>query len=114
MNTQNFLDALDKLTFVKYGDKTLHTAEGFEISYEIELNGGAISKYPLQFIFRIRKDNTHVQSWGCSDNDDNIIANIWWQKKESAMHQLEYDAKDKKKAELSREFEALTILKLSL
>ena len=114
METKDFLDALDKLTFVKYEDKTLHTAEGFEISYELELMGGALSKYPIQFTFRVRKDGTHVQSWGCSDNEDNIIANIWWQKKESAMRQLEYDRQDKKKAKLRREFESLTINQLTL
>ena len=114
MNTQNFLDGLDKLTFVKYEDKTLHTAEGFEISYSLELMGGALSKYPIQFIFRVRKDGMYVQSWGCSDNEDNIIANIWWQRKESAMHQLEYDREDTKKVELKREFESLTIYKLTL
>ena len=107
MNTQDFLNGLDKLTFVKYEDKTLYTKEGFEISYELELMGGALSKYPIQFIFRVRKDSTHIMSWGCEDNDDNIIANIWWQKKESAMHQLKYDNESAKKLELKKEFEKL-------
>jgi len=104
MNTQDFLNGLDKLTFVKYENKTFYTVEGFEISYEIELNGGAITKYPLQFIFRVRKDNTHVMSWGCESNDDNIISNIWWQKKEAEINKEKYKLEDIKRVKLKNEF----------
>jgi len=63
-NTQDFIDGLNKLNFVKYDNKTLYTKEGFNVSYEIELNGGALSNYPIQFVFIIRKDEIHIQSWG--------------------------------------------------
>ena len=33
-NTKDFLNQLDKLTFVEHEDKTLHTAEGFQIVVE--------------------------------------------------------------------------------
>lgn len=108
METQDFLNGLDKLTFVKCDDKTLYTEEGFEIKYELELMGGALSKYPIQFIFRIYREGAYVQSWGCSSNEDNIIANIWWQKKECAMNDLEYSKKDKKTVENKRLLESLT------
>jgi hypothetical protein len=35
-NTQDFLDQLDKLTFVSEEGKTLHTAQGFQVSYSID------------------------------------------------------------------------------
>lgn len=107
--TQDFLDKLDKLTYINCEGKTLHTAEGFDVSYEIELMGGKLSKYPLQFIFRVRKNNTHVLSWGCSSNDDNILANCWWQSKVSKVHDLLYDKESKNKSELLNEFKQLII-----
>lgn len=108
MNTQDFLNGLDKLTFVKYENKTFYTVEGFEISYEIELNGGVITKYPLQFIFRVRKDNMHVMSWGCESNDDNIISNIWWQKKEADITREKYKLEDIKRNDFRNEFNKIT------
>jgi hypothetical protein len=114
LNTQNFLDALDNLTFVKYEDKTLHTAEGFKISYELELMGGAMSKYPIQFTFRVRKGKLYVRGWGCGDNEDNILANIWWQKKVYAMQELKRNKRDAKQSKANKLFQELTILKLSL
>lgn len=108
METQDFLNGLDKLTFVKHEDKTFYTEEGFEIKYDLELMGGAISKYPIQFIFRIYKEGAYVKSWGCASNDDNIIANVWWQKKECAMSDLHYSKREKKTVENKRLFESLT------
>jgi hypothetical protein len=104
---EDFLNKLDSLTYVREEDNILYTEEGFEIYYEIELMGGRLSKYPLQFIFRVRKDNTHVISWGCSSNEDNIEANCWWQTKVSDIRQIEYDKKDKKREKLKNEFNQL-------
>lgn len=105
---EQFLNQLDNLTYIKYKDNTLYTKEGFEIYYEIELMGGRLSGYPLQFIFRVRKNNTHILSYGCSSNEDNIEANCWWQTKVSDMHQLDYDKKDKKRVKFKNQFEQLT------
>ena len=104
---EDFLNKLDSLTYVREEDNILYTEEGFEIYYEIELMGGRLSKYPLQFIFRVRKDNTHVISWGCGSNEDNIEANCWWQTKVSDIRQIEYDKKDKKRGKLINEFNQL-------
>ena len=109
MELQDFLNQLDKLTYTKYEDKTLHTEEGFEIYYEIELMGGRLSNYPLQFIFRVRKDDTHVKSWGCDSNEENILANCWWQRKESEVYDSEYAKLSKKKVELLEQFNHLTL-----
>jgi hypothetical protein len=42
---QEFLDNLDKLTFVSIDGNTLHTSEGFEISYNLKMMSN-ISKLP--------------------------------------------------------------------
>lgn len=104
---EDFLNKLDSLTYVREENNILYTEEGFEVYYEIELMGGRLSKYPLQFIFRVRKDNTHVISWGCSSNEDNIDANCWWQAKVSNIRQIEYDKKDKNRTKLINEFNQL-------
>jgi hypothetical protein len=109
MELQDFLNKLEELTYTKYEDKILYTEEGFEIYYEIELMGGRLSNYPLQFIFRVRKDDTHVTSWGCGSNQENIEANCWWQSKVSDMHQIEYDKKEKKRKEFINQFNQLTL-----
>lgn len=104
---EDFLNKLDSLTYVREENDILYTEEGFEVYYEIELMGGRLSKYPLQFIFRVRKDNTHVISWGCGSNEDNIDANCWWQAKVSKIRQIEYDEKDKNRTKLINEFNEL-------
>jgi hypothetical protein len=105
---EQFLNELDNLTYIKYKDNTLYTKEGFEIYYEIKLMGGRLSKYPLQFIFRVRKNNTHVLSYECSSNEENIEANCWWQTKVSDMQKIKYQKKEKKIAKFRTEFEQLT------
>jgi len=104
---EDFLNKLDSLTYVREENNILYTEEGFEVYYEIELMGGRLSKYPLQFIFRVRKDNTHIISWGCGSNEDNIDANCWWQTKVSDIRQIEYDKKDKNRKKLINEFNQL-------
>jgi hypothetical protein len=108
MNTQNFLDALDKLTFVKYEDKTLHTAEGFEISYSLELIGVTMPNMPIQFLLKVRKDNTHVETWGCDGNESVVLAVKWWQKKEWDIYLADNESEDEKRKELKKEFKQLT------
>jgi hypothetical protein len=93
MNTQNFLDALDRLTFVSNEGKTLHTAQGFQVSYTIELMGNVMTNYPIQFLFRVRKDDVYIMTWGCSSNEDNKLATHWWLKKCYAISDREYEEK---------------------
>jgi len=99
---QDFLNKLNKLSFTNYEDKTLHTEEGFEISYDIEMT--SMVKLPLQFIFRIRKDNVYVMSWGCSSNDDNSIACNWWQRKKDGLLDREYTNKSEKQDHFKNQF----------
>jgi len=108
MNTQNFLDALDKLTFVKYENKTLQTTQGFQISYTLELMSGTMNNYPIQFLFRVRKDDVHVMSWGCSSNEDNKLATHWWLRKCYAISDLEHENRIVKEALAKYDFETLT------
>jgi hypothetical protein len=108
-NTQDFLDQLDKLTFVSNEGKTLHTAQGFDISHSLELmSSGAMHDYPIQFLFRVRKDNVYIMTWGCSSNDDNKLATQWWLKKCYAISDLEYQERFVKEALAKREFQELT------
>lgn len=108
-NTQDFLDKLDRLTFVAEEGKTLHTAEGFDISYSVELmSSGAMGNYPIQFLFRVRKGDTYIMTWGCSSNDDNKLATQWWLKKCYAISDLKYQERFVKEALAKREFETLT------
>lgn len=108
MNTQDFINKLDKLRFVEYKDKTLRSIGGFEITHELELMGGALSMYPIQFRFRVKKNDTHIMSWGCSSNEENAIAGAWWQKKLYAMQDIEYNAKALDKARLTELFNEST------
>ena len=108
MNTQDFLNQLDKLTFVSEEGKTLHTAQGFQISYSLELMSGAMTNYPIQFIFRVRKGDVYVMTWGCSSNEDNKLATHWWLKKAYAINDLEYEDKYVEETLAKIEFENLT------
>ena len=108
-NTQDFLDKLDRLTFVAEEGKTLHTAEGFDISYSVELMGiGAMGNYPIQFLFRVRKGDAYIMTWGCSSNDDNKLATQWWLKKCYAISDKEYEDKIVVETLAKIEFEKLT------
>ena len=107
-NTQDFLNQLDKLTFVSEEGKTLHTAQGFQISYSLELMSGVMTNYPIQFIFRVRKDDVYVMTWGCSSNEDNKLATHWWLKKAYAISDLEYQDKYVEETLAKIEFENLT------
>jgi len=107
-NTQDFLNQLDKLTFVSEEDKTLHTAEGFQISYTIELMGDVMIDYPIKFLFRVRKNDVYIMTWGCSSNDDNKLATHWWLKKCYAISDREYKEKIAKETLAKIEFETLT------
>jgi hypothetical protein len=102
---QDFLNKLDKLSFTSYGDKTLHTEEEFEISHNIEIT--SMSSMPLQFIFRIRKENVYVTSWGCSSNDDNSIACNWWQRKITELCNTEYANRSEKQDHFKNQFNKL-------
>ena len=105
--TQQFLEGLDKLTFVKAKNKTLYTKEGYEISYELELMGGTMLSMPIQFQFRVWKDKEHVMTWGCSSNEDVLLSVRWWQRKEWDMYTSQSDAKDNKRKELKNQFNQL-------
>jgi hypothetical protein len=107
-NTQDFLNQLDKLTFVSEESKTLHTAEGFQISYTIELMGNVMTDYPIQFLFRVRKGDVYIMTWGCSSNDDNKLATHWWLKKCYAISDREYEEKIVVETLAKKEFETLT------
>jgi hypothetical protein len=107
-NTQDFLNQLDKLTFVSNEGKTLHTAEGFQISYSIELMSVVAGNYPIQFLFRVRKDDAYIMTWGCSSNEDNKLAVHWWLKKCYAISDLEHQERFVKEALAKKEFKELT------
>ena len=107
-NTQDFLNKLDKLTFVSEEGKTLHTAEGYQISYSLELMGSSFGNYPIQFIFRVRKGDVYIETWGCSSNDDNKLAVHWWLNKAYAISDLEYEEKYVMETIAKIEFENLT------
>lgn len=107
-NTQDFLMQLDKLTFVSEEGKTLHTAEGFQISYTIELMGNPNTDYPIQFLFRIRKDDVYIMTWGCSSNADNKLATHWWLRKCYTISDRESEEKHVKETLAKKEFETLT------
>jgi len=107
-DTQDFLDQLDRLTFVSNEGKTLHTAQGFQISYSLELMSGVMGNYPIQFVFRVRKDDVYIMTWGCSSNEDNKLATHWWLKKCYAISDQEYEEKIVKETLAKIEFENLT------
>lgn len=106
--TQDFLDHLNKLTFVKYEDKTFYTAEGYEIRYELQLMGLWMPDSPIQFQFRIIKDNIHIKTFGCVSNESVLSAVKWWENKEFNIHVSKSDKEAKKRHELIKEFENLT------
>lgn len=107
-NTQDFLDQLDRLTFVSEENKTLHTKQGFQISYSLEFMGNVMIDYPIQFLFRVRKDDAYIMTWGCSSNEDNKLATHWWLKKCYAISDLEHENRIVKEALAKYDFENLT------
>lgn len=104
-NTQDFLNKLNKLTFTKFTDKVLHSMEGFEVSYSIEMT--SMNSIPLQMILRIRKDDVYVTSWGCSSNEDNELVCSWWQKKVSELYNREYTNRSEKEDYFKNQFNKL-------
>lgn len=107
-NTQDFLDQLDRLTFVSEEGNTLQTTQGFQVSYTLELMSGVMGNYPIQFIFRVRKGDVYIMTWGCSSNDDNELATHWWAMKCYAISDREYEEKIVKETLAKKEFENLT------
>ena len=105
--TQDFLKGLDKLTFVEHKDKVLYTKEGFDISYELVLMDSLIDSMPIQFQVRVRKDDVHVITWGCSSNDDVILCVKWWQSKEWNVYEHNSSERDLKALNLKDEFNQL-------
>lgn len=103
--TQDFLNKLNKLTFTKFADRTLHSMEGFEVSYSIEIT--SMKSLPLQMILRIRKDNVYVTSWGCDSNEDNEIVCTWWQRKISELSNREYINRSEKEDYFKNQFNKL-------
>jgi hypothetical protein len=108
MGIQNFLNGLDKLTFFKHNDKTLHTAEGFQINYSLELCTAAIPNYPITFTFRVWKGSILVNTWDCSSDDDNKIATNWWFKKCRDISYIDYEEKYAEEILAREQFENLT------
>jgi len=104
---QEFLNKLDKLTFVSIDGKTLHTSEGFEISYMLKMNDH-FPNYPIQLLLRICSDGVYITSWGCSSNEDNLIATRWWMDKSNDMMLKMHEASSKKEELLKRMFNQLT------
>ena len=104
---QEFLDNLDKLTFVSIDGNTLHTSEGFEISYNLKMMSN-MSNYPIQLILRICSDGVYITSWGCTSNESNLIATKWWAKKSSDIHKKMYESSSEREASLKRMFIQLT------
>lgn len=109
MSTQNFINGLNKMNFIKYDHKTFYTDEGFEVSYELELLDGLIHKnYPIQFQFYIKKDGAYVTRWGCEDNESNAIASSWVLKMMSNLTEIEYRLSKDVKSRALAEFKKLT------
>ena len=104
---QEFLDNLDKLTFVSIDGNTLHTSEGFEISYNLKMTSN-LRNYPIQLLLRICSDGVYITSWGCTSNDDNLTATTWWAKKSSDIHKKMYESSSEREASLKRMFIQLT------
>ena len=104
---QQFLDKLDKLTFVSIDGKTLHTSEGFEISYTLKMNDH-FPNYPIQLLLRICSDDVYITSWGCTSNEDNLIATRWWMDKSNDMMLKMHEASSNKDVLLKRMFNQLT------
>jgi hypothetical protein len=113
MSTQDFVDGLNKMKFVSYDDKSFHTADGFEVRYELELLDGLIHRnYPIQFQFYIYKDGLYITRWGCEDNEANAIASAWVLKNKYKIIEIEYNAKDDAKSDALDELNKLTNLNL--
>ena len=113
MSTQDFIDGLNKMKFVRKDDNTFYTADGFEVRYELELLDGLIHRnYPIQFQFYVYKDGLYITRWGCEDNEENAIASAWVLKNKYKIVEDEYNAKDNAKADALDEFKKLTNLNL--
>jgi hypothetical protein len=105
---QKFLDKLDQLNFVSIDGNTLHTSEGFEISYNLKMMMSRPSDYPIQLLLRVCSDGVYITSWGCTSNEDNLTATKWWAKKSNDIHNKMFEATCEKEASIKRMFNQLT------
>ena len=113
MSTQDFIDGLNKMKFVSYEDKSFHTADGFEVRYELELLDGLVhNNYPIQFQFYVYKDGLYITRWGCEDNEAYAIASAWVLKNKYKIIEDDYNVKNHAKADALHEFKKLTNLNL--
>jgi hypothetical protein len=106
--TQNFVNGLNKLTYISRDGQTFLTLEGFEISYEFKIMETLHGDYPLQILFYIKKDGLYISSWGCYSNECNKVACQWILKTKSKIQDEIYYTEDSKKAEAKKLFNQLT------
>jgi hypothetical protein len=109
MNTQEFINKLNKINFTSVEDrKTLVSEDGFKLSYRTKfsaLMGNPEDCYfvnlPIQLIFQVTKDGQHVQSWGCVDLEDTTVLAKWYKLKKSFI-QIDEDDRESKSCNVAR------------
>lgn len=102
METQDFIEKLEKLNFIKVKDKALISEEGFELTYHTKFQTLMGSRencsffgLPIQLIFRVEKDGQYVQSWGCMELEDTTQMAKWYKIKHSDLQNAE-DERERK------------------
>jgi hypothetical protein len=71
MNEFNiFIKKLLKLNIVKSDGETLHTQEGFNIDYHLELNKSNSMLPSVQMVVKVSYKGQIVAMWGCMGEDD--------------------------------------------
>lgn len=58
------------LTITKSEDNVLHTAEGFTISYHLELQRSNSLLPSVQLVLRVQYKGMNVAMWGCMGEED--------------------------------------------
>jgi hypothetical protein len=96
--TQNFLNSLNKLTFIDSDGQSFTTLEGFIVSYEFNIMEVTNKSYPVQILFYVKKDGAHVLTWGCYSNECNTFAGAWILKIKSKVRDEKNSVQDEKKA----------------
>jgi hypothetical protein len=105
---EDFLNRLDKLTYIKCEDNTLYTKEGFQINHSLKLDNSIIPDRSIIFTFRVWKGDIYINTWSCLSADDKKIAIDWWFKKCRAINYIDYEEKYADEIRAKKEFETLT------
>lgn len=82
---KNFLEIIQKIEWTSVVDSnTLISADGWKLSYSIDLHYSSINYPSVQVIFKLSKSGAYVMTWGCSNQDQPDLVDAFLKAKNKA------------------------------